>query len=94
MVLAASLLAVACSAETLPEDEGAPLDGDGNVSEDELVSERQLMGSDMAQKHIALTFDDGPGGRTAELANYLGDERVVAAFFINGKNVPGRQGGD
>ncbi len=92
MVLAASVLAVACSAETLPEDEGAPLDGDGNVSEDELVSERQLMGSDMAQKHIALTFDDGPGGRTAELANYLGDERVVAAFFINGKNVPGRQG--
>jgi peptidoglycan/xylan/chitin deacetylase (PgdA/CDA1 family) len=87
-VLFASL--AACSAETGDIEEG-PLDGDSNVSEDELVSEVQLNGSGMAQKHIALTFDDGPGGRSAELANYLGDQAIPAAFFINGKNVPGRQ---
>ncbi len=80
----------ACSAETGELEETA-LDGDGNVSEEELVSEVQLNGSGMAQKHLALTFDDGPGGRSAELANYLGDQGVTAAFFINGKNVPGRQ---
>jgi peptidoglycan/xylan/chitin deacetylase (PgdA/CDA1 family) len=85
------LATAACSAESVGEAEDVPLDGDGNVSEDELVSEIQLNGSGMEQKHISLTFDDGPGGRTAELAEYLATEGVVGAFFINGKNVPGRQ---
>lgn len=94
--LAAFAPLAACSAE-VPEDgagettDDVPTDGEGAISEDELVSEMQLRGSDMARKHISLTFDDGPGGRTAELANYLGDENIAAAFFINGKNVPGRQ---
>lgn len=85
----------ACSAEVVGDEAAEDVrdtpDGDGNVSEDELVSEMQLRGSDMAQKHISLTFDDGPGGRSAELANYLGDQSIPSAFFINGKNVPGRQ---
>jgi len=94
--LAASFATLtACSAEVEGDGteatEDVPTDGEGAISEDELVSEAQLRGSDMAQKHISLTFDDGPGGRTAELANYLGDQNIAAAFFINGKNVPGRQ---
>ena len=46
----------------------------------------------MPDKTISLTFDDGPGPRTAELAEYLAAEGVHGTFFINGKNVPGRQG--
>ncbi len=91
LALAAASCLAACSAEVPPDEADLGTDGDGNISEDELVSERQIMGADMAQKHLALTFDDGPGGRTAELANYLGDQGIPAAFFINGKNVPGRQ---
>ncbi len=87
---AAVAILAACSAE-VPGEAELGADGDGNISEDELVSERQIMGTDMAQKHLAFTFDDGPGGRTAELADYLGDQGIPAAFFINGKNVPGRQ---
>lgn len=90
LVLVAGSFLAACSAE-VPGEPELGTDGDGNISEDELVSERQIMGADMAQKHLALTFDDGPGGRTAELADYLGDQGIPAAFFINGKNVPGRQ---
>ena len=59
------LATAACSAESVGEAEDVPLDGDGNISEDELVSERQIMGADLAQKHIAFTIDDGPGGRPA-----------------------------
>ncbi|MBX3211861.1 MAG: polysaccharide deacetylase family protein [Labilithrix sp.] len=66
--------------------------GDGMVSEDELVAERQLNGSELPNKTISLTFDDGPGRRTAELADYLAEHGVKGAFFINGSKVAGRQG--
>ena len=81
-----------CAAQTADDGEEEPLqgsgDGDGN---DEIVSERQLNGNELPDKTISLTFDDGPGPRTKELADYLGAEGVPATFFINGKNVPGRQ---
>ena len=35
--------------------------------------------------------DDGPGPRTAELADYLAGLGIPAAFFINGSKVPGKQ---
>jgi peptidoglycan/xylan/chitin deacetylase (PgdA/CDA1 family) len=80
-----------CAAPTAEEEdpfiEGSG-DGDGV---DEIVSERQLNGNELADKTISLTFDDGPGPRTKELADYLAAEGVPAAFFINGKNAPGRQ---
>ncbi|MEZ4263404.1 MAG: polysaccharide deacetylase family protein [Polyangiaceae bacterium] len=83
--LAAALAGCAASAEDAELD-----DGDG-VSEDAIVTERQLFGTDMPAKTISLTFDDGPGPRTKELADYLAAEGIKATFFINGKNVPGRQ---
>lgn len=75
-----------CAAET-GEDPGDGFD----VGADAVVSERQLMGNELPNKTISLTFDDGPGPRTAELAEFLGAEGVPSTFFINGKNVPGRQ---
>lgn len=85
--LTGALAGCAAPAEDAEYEEGT---GD-SVSEDAIVSENQLMGSDMAAKTLSLTFDDGPGPRTKELADYLGAEGIQATFFINGKNVPGRQ---
>src|SRR4029079_3180630 len=48
-------------------------------------------GGELPDKTVSLTFDDGPGARTAELAEFLAGQGIRATFFINGKNVPGRQ---
>lgn len=87
----AGCAAIAGCATDFDDDDVAYDDGDSNVAEDELVSERQLNGSDMPEKTLALTFDDGPGGRTAELADWLAAKGIKATFFINGVKVPGRQ---
>lgn len=86
----AAFAATGCMIE--PEDEYAEStqQGDG-VASDALVTERQLMGNELPNKTITLTFDDGPGRRTAELADYLASEGIQATFFINGAKVAGRQ---
>lgn len=38
----------------------------------------------LAANQLALTFDDGPGSRTAELSTYLNSQGIHATFFING----------
>lgn len=45
----------------------------------------EIRGSSMPLKTLALTFDDGPGARTAELSTYLAGAGIRAAFFVNGK---------
>lgn len=49
-------------------------------------------GSSLPPKTIALTFDDGPGDRTAELSLYLKQEGIEAAFFVNGMRIDGTSG--
>lgn len=61
------------------------------ADESELVAERELTGVELEPGTLSLTFDDGPGDRTSELADFLADQGIHATFFINGKNVPGRQ---
>lgn len=46
----------------------------------------QLMGHGMSVGSVSLTFDDGPGPRTAELSSYLKEEGVRATFFVQGNN--------
>jgi peptidoglycan/xylan/chitin deacetylase (PgdA/CDA1 family) len=65
--------------------------GDGATNEDELVAERQLNGSELPDKTVSLTFDDGPGAKTADLADFLAARGIKATFFINGMRAPGRQ---
>src|SRR5262245_23508980 len=49
---------------------------------------RLLRGTpELAPKCVALTFDDGPGPRSAELARMLRDEGVPATFFVLGESV-------
>jgi peptidoglycan/xylan/chitin deacetylase (PgdA/CDA1 family) len=44
-----------------------------------------LTGAGLANKQLALTFDDGPGSRTLELSTYLKTNGIPAVFFQNGK---------
>lgn len=38
-------------------------------------------------KTLALTYDDGPGPRTLEIAEYLSQNDISATFFVVGKHV-------
>jgi peptidoglycan/xylan/chitin deacetylase (PgdA/CDA1 family) len=42
-------------------------------------------------KTLALTFDDGPTGNTRAVLDVLRKYDVPAVFFVNGKNIPGRE---
>ena len=54
---------------------------------------RLLCGTPGLPPHcVALTFDDGPGPRSAELARLLRDEGVTGTFFVLGESVA-RHGG-
>lgn len=75
-----ALFATGCSAKDAEE---------AGSTESSVTTGDQLGGRDMPYGTYSLTFDDGPGPRTEELANYLGDKGIVATFFINGKNAPG-----
>jgi len=46
----------------------------------------QLYGNGLADGTVALTFDDGPGPRTAELSRYLKAQGIRATFFIQGSS--------
>ena len=54
-----------------------------------LVSEEG--GIDPSKPMVALTFDDGPGERTAELLKVLDEYGARATFFMLGKKVPGNE---
>jgi thioesterase domain-containing protein/peptidoglycan/xylan/chitin deacetylase (PgdA/CDA1 family) len=56
-------------------------------TDDDDVS-RLLCGTPELPPHcVALTFDDGPGPRSAELARLLRDEGVPGTFFVLGESV-------
>ena len=43
-------------------------------------------GPSLDPKQLCLTFDDGPGQETLELAQYLHEQGVPATFFMVGKH--------
>jgi MYXO-CTERM domain-containing protein len=43
--------------------------------------------SNLADKQLALTFDDGPSSMTVELSTYLQSEGIPAVFFMNGARI-------
>ncbi len=53
------------------------------------LSETAFNGQSLPDKTLALTFDDGPAARTAELSTYLKEQGIQAAFFINGQQILG-----
>jgi peptidoglycan/xylan/chitin deacetylase (PgdA/CDA1 family) len=46
-----------------------------------------ITGSDLPNKSLCLTFDDGPGSQTLMLAQYLYDQDIPATFFVSGYRV-------
>jgi peptidoglycan/xylan/chitin deacetylase (PgdA/CDA1 family) len=44
-----------------------------------------------ANKTLALTFDDGPGPRTVEIAEFLHNSYIPATFFVLGRHVRERR---
>jgi peptidoglycan-N-acetylglucosamine deacetylase len=86
------LLLLAIPASTLAFLTGCPDDEAKNTcvgSTAAALSETTFDGQSLPDKTLALTFDDGPGARTAELSAYLKQQGIQAGFFINGQNIVG-----
>src|SRR5438067_7482420 len=49
-----------------------------------------IKGADLPARTLALTYDDGPGPRTAELGQYLCREGIRATFFVIGRHAEER----
>jgi len=79
---ALGLTPAACSADRPPE----PL-GETMGKTEQPLSASNFVGTSVAAKTLALTFDDGPGDRTAELSMYLKAQGIRAAFFVNGGRI-------
>lgn len=60
--------------------------GQQNTSEVWKFSGFQRTGHDLPLGTLALTFDDGPGEKTAELLDLLQLHQTPAAFFVAGEN--------
>lgn len=61
------------------------------VFDEEGALESKKSKIDPAQPMMALTFDDGPGDRTAELIAALEKYNAHATFFMQGINIPGHE---
>ncbi|MGY3501686.1 polysaccharide deacetylase family protein [Bradyrhizobium sp. USDA 4471] len=48
-------------------------------------------GSAIPDGQLCLTFDDGPGEHTANIAKFLQEHQIKATFFLIGSRVPGRR---
>jgi peptidoglycan/xylan/chitin deacetylase (PgdA/CDA1 family) len=46
---------------------------------------------EMQDKTLALTYDDGPGPHTLEIAEFLNQQNIRATFFVVGKHVRERR---
>jgi peptidoglycan/xylan/chitin deacetylase (PgdA/CDA1 family) len=49
-----------------------------------------INGADLPDGTVCLTYDDGPGEHTIELARYLNEQNVQAAFFVVGAHAARR----
>jgi peptidoglycan/xylan/chitin deacetylase (PgdA/CDA1 family) len=63
--------------------------GDRSCAGAQAMTATNLYGTSLGPKTISLTFDDGPGERTAELSAYLAAQGIKASFFVNGKMLTG-----
>ncbi|MDA2812691.1 polysaccharide deacetylase family protein [Nocardiopsis sp. RSe5-2] len=71
------------------EDSGSPKDGGAAEVPGRLAPDApgDVDCSDPESKCIALTFDDGPGGRTPEVLDTLAEYDAKATFFVTGEPV-------
>ncbi len=50
-----------------------------------MYNENSYSGSELPNKTLCLTYDDGPGIYTAEIAQFLYEQDISATFFVVGK---------
>ncbi|AKV04043.1 Nodulation protein B [Labilithrix luteola] len=83
-----SSIALACSERTeQPSGGAAP-----RCAENPALVMGTFTGTSLGPKQLALTFDDGHGSRTMELARYLESQGIRAGFFVNGMRLPDHLG--
>lgn len=85
--LSALAVIAAVSCATRPRDGEATHEGERTSRATQALTATQLFGTSLGAKQLSLTFDDGPGTRTAELSTYLKAQGIKATFFINGGRV-------
>src|SRR5689334_18381080 len=51
-----------------------------------MLLHRDIRGNSLPPRTVCLTYDDGPGPQTMELARYLRGQRVRACFFVMGRH--------
>lgn len=61
-------------------------------SESLALSAATYKGASLPPLRLALSFDDGPGTRTAELSGWLAAQGISATFFVNGVKVAAQPG--
>jgi peptidoglycan-N-acetylglucosamine deacetylase len=79
----ASMTCLQCNVDRSPKSSST----DPTCTGTQALQSLGLRGSSMAARTLALTFDDGPGPRTAQLSRYLKDEGIQATFFVNGRSM-------
>ena len=93
LVLSSGAALVYLAACGLPRTERLPAGESTSRSAAALIAEPEhyVGAATMAPKQLALTFDDGPAERTAELSTYLKSENIRAVFFVNGARIQATQ---
>jgi peptidoglycan/xylan/chitin deacetylase (PgdA/CDA1 family) len=46
-----------------------------------------ITGADLPDGHLVLTYDDGPGPNTLDVAEYLSEMAIEATFFVVGESI-------
>lgn len=74
-------LIISCGLNLVSQDENDVQD----------FSRGNIYGTSMNLRTLSLTFDDGPSAQTLPIASYLSEQGIQATFFMNGKNISGRE---
>ncbi len=75
-VIVFTILCISCKQENLSRNDGT-------------VSLGTPLYTSLPRGYISLTYDDGPGPGTVDLARYLSSEKICATFFVVGDSDPG-----
>lgn len=81
------LLGIGCAERlpiTEPDDDAGP-----GVARESLLTEEQEYGAGLPEGYVSLTYDDGPGYSTMEIARFLERQGIPATFFVNGCGLTG-----
>lgn len=56
-----------------------------------MLFDDDIKGTELADRTLCLTYDDGPGPRTRELGCFLAAQGISATFFVIGRHAEGQE---